>query len=221
MTGNDIRQRFLDFFQARGHRLVRSSSLLPANDPTLLFTNAGMNQFKEVFQGLGEARLHSRAASFAEVRPRRMGKHNDLGKTSVTPAATTRSSTNALGNFSCSAATTSKLRPSSWPGISSRRISASPRPTKLYVTVFRDDDEAEPSLAKVAGSSPGTASSSSAKKTTSGRWATPVPAAPARRSSTISAAKRARAASRTIPASVLLKSGISSLCSTIATPRPQ
>ncbi len=49
MTGNDIRQRFLDFFHARGHRVVRSSSLLPANDPTLLFANAGMNQFKEVF----------------------------------------------------------------------------------------------------------------------------------------------------------------------------
>jgi hypothetical protein len=52
VTGNDSRQRFLDFFHARGHRVVRSSSLVSANDPTLLFTNAGMNQFKEVLQGL-------------------------------------------------------------------------------------------------------------------------------------------------------------------------
>ena len=56
MTGHEIRQRFLDYFAARGHRIVRSSSLLPSNDPTLLFANAGMNQFKEVFLG-GEARL--------------------------------------------------------------------------------------------------------------------------------------------------------------------
>ena len=51
-TGHQIRQRFLDFFAPRGHRVVRSSSLVPANDPTLLFTNAGMNQFKDVFLGL-------------------------------------------------------------------------------------------------------------------------------------------------------------------------
>src|ERR1017187_6319732 len=62
VTGHEIRQRFLDFFAARGHRVVRSSSLVPANDPTLLFTNAGMNQFKDTFLGL-EKRDYSRAAS--------------------------------------------------------------------------------------------------------------------------------------------------------------
>ena len=51
MTGSDIRQRFLDYFGQRGHRIVRSSSLVPGNDPTLLFTNAGMNQFKDLFLG--------------------------------------------------------------------------------------------------------------------------------------------------------------------------
>ncbi|HEY3826276.1 MAG TPA: alanine--tRNA ligase-related protein [Bryobacteraceae bacterium] len=62
VTGNDIRERFLDFFHARGHRLVRGSSLLPANDPTLLFTNAGMNQVKEVFHSI-EKRDHTRRST--------------------------------------------------------------------------------------------------------------------------------------------------------------
>ena len=61
-TGNAIRKRFLDYFAERGHRPVKSSSLAPANDPTLLFTNAGMNQFKDVFLGL-EKRPYTRACS--------------------------------------------------------------------------------------------------------------------------------------------------------------
>ena len=62
MTGSNVRQKFLDYFSARGHRVVRSSSLVPANDPTLLFTNAGMNQFKDTFTGV-EKRDYSRAAT--------------------------------------------------------------------------------------------------------------------------------------------------------------
>src|SRR5262244_1546832 len=62
MTGNEIRKAFLDYFEARGHRVVKSSPLLPANDPTLLFANAGMNQFKDVFTGR-EQREYSRAVS--------------------------------------------------------------------------------------------------------------------------------------------------------------
>src|SRR5215469_10190356 len=76
MTGSAIRQKFLDYFDARGHRVVRSSSLVPANDPTLLFTNAGMNQFKDVFLGL-EKRDYARAAS-SQKCVRAGGKHNDL-----------------------------------------------------------------------------------------------------------------------------------------------
>src|SRR4051812_26496311 len=75
MTGNQIRQRFLDFFAERGHRSVRSSSLVPANDPTLLLTNAGMNQFKHVFLGQ-EKRDFSRATS-SQKCVRAGGEHSD------------------------------------------------------------------------------------------------------------------------------------------------
>ena len=96
MTGHEIRQRFLDYFAARGHRIVRSSPLLPANDPTLLFTNAGMNQFKDVFLGL-EQRDYKRATSSQKV-VRAGGKHNDLDEV----GRTTRHHTffEMLGNFS-------------------------------------------------------------------------------------------------------------------------
>ena len=66
-SGNQIREDFLRFFEGKGHRRVHSSSLVPANDPTLLFTNAGMNQFKDVFLG-NEKRDYTRAAELAEVR---------------------------------------------------------------------------------------------------------------------------------------------------------
>ena len=70
MTGHDTRQKFLDFFASRGHRVVKSSSLVPVNDPTLLFTNAGMNQFKDVFLGMEKREYHARRHR-AEMRARR------------------------------------------------------------------------------------------------------------------------------------------------------
>jgi alanyl-tRNA synthetase len=76
MTGSEIRRKFLDFFVQKGHKEVHSSSLVPANDPTLLFTNAGMNQFKDVFLGL-EKRDYSRATT-SQKCVRAGGKHNDL-----------------------------------------------------------------------------------------------------------------------------------------------
>src|SRR5258705_3358651 len=75
-SGNQIREDFLRFFEVKGHRRVHSSSLVPANDPTLLFTNAGMNQFKDVFLGL-EKRDYSRATT-SQKSVRAGGKHNDL-----------------------------------------------------------------------------------------------------------------------------------------------
>src|ERR671938_219546 len=76
LTSSEIRRKFLDYFAARGHRVVKSSSLVPANDPTLLFTNAGMNQFKDTFLGL-EKRDYTRAAT-SQKCVRAGGKHNDL-----------------------------------------------------------------------------------------------------------------------------------------------
>ncbi len=144
MTGNDIRQRFLDFFHARGHRLVRSSSLLPANDPTLLFTNAGMNQFKEVFQGL-EKRDYTRAAS-SQKCVRAGGKHNDLENVGYTRRHHTFFE--MLGNFSFGDYFKAEAIEFSWDLIT--KDFGIPK-DKLYVTVFREDDEAERLWQQVAG----------------------------------------------------------------------
>src|SRR5918992_815694 len=96
MTGHEIRQKFLDFFAERNHRVIGSSSLVPANDPTLLFTNAGMNQFKDVFLG-AEKRDYSRAAT-SQKCVRAGGKHNDLENVGYT--ARHHTVFEMLGNFS-------------------------------------------------------------------------------------------------------------------------
>jgi alanyl-tRNA synthetase len=144
VTGNDIRQRFLDFFHARGHRVVRSSSLLPANDPTLLFTNAGMNQFKEVFQGL-EKRDYNRAAS-SQKCVRAGGKHNDLENVGYTRRHHTFFE--MLGNFSFGDYFKAEAIEFAWDLIT--KDFGLPK-DKLYVTVFREDDEAERLWQQVAG----------------------------------------------------------------------
>src|SRR4026208_1524020 len=96
MTGNEIREIFLKYFEEHGHTPVRSSPLLPANDPTLLFTNAGMNQFKDTFLGR-ERRDYTRAASSQKCM-RVSGKHNDLDN--VGPSHRHHTFFEMLGNFS-------------------------------------------------------------------------------------------------------------------------
>jgi alanyl-tRNA synthetase len=96
MTGNEIRQNFLEYFERNGHKIVPSSPLLPANDPTLLFINAGMNQFKDVFLG-NEKREYTRAAT-SQKCIRAGGKHNDLDEVGKT--ARHQTFFEMLGNFS-------------------------------------------------------------------------------------------------------------------------
>src|SRR3954449_3524096 len=95
-TGSEIRARFLEFFEKKGHKIVHSSSLVPQDDPTLLFTNAGMNQFKDVFLGK-ERRDYTRATSCQKCM-RVSGKHNDLEN--VGPSLSHHTFFQMLGNFS-------------------------------------------------------------------------------------------------------------------------
>src|SRR5437764_11281184 len=138
MTGNQIRQRFLDFFAERGHRVVRSSSLVPANDPTLLFTNAGMNQFKDVFTGI-EKRDYSRATT-SQKCVRAGGKHNDLENVGYTRRHHTFFE--MLGNFSFGDYFKKDAIAFAWELVTGKNWYAMPK-EKLYVTVFREDDQAE------------------------------------------------------------------------------
>jgi alanyl-tRNA synthetase len=144
VTGHEIRQRFLDFFAQRGHRVVRSSSLVPANDPTLLFTNAGMNQFKDVFLGL-EKRDYARATT-AQKCVRAGGKHNDLENVGYTRRHHTFFE--MLGNFSFGDYFKADAIAFAWDLVT-REYGLDK--DKLYVTVFREDDDAEDLWQKVAG----------------------------------------------------------------------
>src|SRR5438270_1471294 len=146
MTGSEVRQKFLDFFAARGHRVVRSSSLVPANDPTLLFTNAGMNQFKDVFLGQ-EKRDYTRAAS-SQKCVRAGGKHNDLDNVGYTRRHHTFFE--MLGNFSFGDYFKQDAIAFAWELVTGKNWYAMPK-EKLYVTVFREDDQAEELWQKVAG----------------------------------------------------------------------
>lgn len=136
LTTNEIRRRFLNFFKERGHEVVRSSSLVPKDDPTLLFTNAGMVQFKQIFQGL-EKRAYSRATT-AQKCLRVGGKHNDLENVGRT--ARHHTFFEMLGNFSFGDYFKENAIKYAWEFITDE---LGLDPDKLYVTVFEDDDEAE------------------------------------------------------------------------------
>src|SRR5713101_4631532 len=135
LTGSQIRGKFLEFFEKKNHRIIHSSSLVPQNDPTLLFTNAGMNQFKDVFLGL-EKRDYTRATS-SQKCVRAGGKHNDLENVGFTNRHHTFFE--MLGNFSFGdyfkkdaiAYAWELITSSEWFGIDKK---------KLYVTIFKGEN---------------------------------------------------------------------------------
>ena len=136
MSGvNDIRSAFLNYFAKNGHAIVPSSPLVPRNDPTLMFTNAGMVQFKNVFTGL-ERRPYQRAAT-AQKCVRAGGKHNDLDNVGYT--ARHHTFFEMLGNFSFGDYFKEEAILSAWTLVS--KDFALPK-EKLLVTVYSEDDEA-------------------------------------------------------------------------------
>ena len=135
MNSNDIRTRFLEFFEARGHMRVPSSPLLPAEDPTLLFTNAGMNQFKDLFLGT-ESRTYSRATT-SQKCVRAGGKHNDLEMVGRTRRHQTFFE--MLGNFSFGDYFKKEAIAYAWELLT---VEFGIPTDKLWITVFEEDDEA-------------------------------------------------------------------------------
>ncbi|UIM98220.1 alanine--tRNA ligase [Yersinia ruckeri] len=133
----EIRQAFLDFFHSKGHQVVSSSSLVPNNDPTLLFTNAGMNQFKDVFLGL-DKRAYTRATT-SQRCVRAGGKHNDLENVGYT--ARHHTFFEMLGNFSFGDYFKHDAINFAWELLTSEKWFNLPK-EKLWVTVYETDDEA-------------------------------------------------------------------------------
>ena len=147
MSAADVRRAFLEFFQSRGHAIVASSSLVPGNDPTLLFTNAGMVQFKDVFLGK-DKRDYVRATS-SQRCVRAGGKHNDLENVGYT--ARHHTFFEMLGNFSFGDYFKRDAIRHAWDFITG---TLKLDPNRLWVTVFKDDDEAADIWLKEIGVSP-------------------------------------------------------------------
>ncbi|MFP4891945.1 alanine--tRNA ligase [Paraburkholderia sp. EG304] len=144
MKAADIREKFLKFFESKGHTIVRSSSLVPGNDPTLLFTNSGMVQFKDVFLG-AESRPYSRATT-AQRSVRAGGKHNDLENVGYT--ARHHTFFEMLGNFSFGDYFKRDAIHYAWELLT--EVYKLPK-DKLWVTVYQEDDEAHDIWAKEVG----------------------------------------------------------------------
>src|ERR1035437_8845610 len=143
-TTNQVRKIFLDYFKKNGHEIIPSSSLVPANDPTLMFTSAGMVQFKNVFTGQ-ETRPYKRAAT-AQKCLRAGGKHNDLDNVGFT--ARHHTFFEMLGNFSFGDYFKEEAIPLAWHLVT--KTFGLPK-DRLLVTVYHDDDEAAAIWKKVAG----------------------------------------------------------------------
>ncbi len=147
MKSSEIRQKFLDYFASKGHAVVASSSLVPHEDPTLLFTNAGMNQFKDVFLGF-DKRPYTRAAS-SQKCVRAGGKHNDLENVGYT--ARHHTFFEMLGNFSFGDYFKRDAIKYAWELLT--EVFKLPK-EKLYVTVYAEDDEAYDIWTKEMGLTP-------------------------------------------------------------------
>src|SRR3979490_2094523 len=132
MTSNEIRKSFLTFFESRGHRVVPSSPLVPGDDPTLLFTNAGMNQFQDTFLGR-EKRDYTRATTSQKVM-RVSGKHNDLDN--VGPSHRHHTFFEMLGNFSFGDYFKNEAIPFAWTLLTGEWKLP---PDRLYATVFKGE----------------------------------------------------------------------------------
>src|SRR5215218_5232992 len=144
MNVADIRKRFLDYFVANGHTLVPSSSLVPANDPTLLFVNSGMVQFKDVFLGIDQ-RAYRRATS-SQRSVRAGGKHNDLENVGYT--ARHHTFFEMLGNFSFGDYFKKDAIQFAWELLTKvYKLD----PARLWTTVYQTDDEAYELWTKVIG----------------------------------------------------------------------
>lgn len=144
MKGSEIRKKFLEYFSGHGHQVVKSSSLVPQNDPTLLFANAGMNQFKDVFLGI-EKRTYKRACS-SQKCVRAGGKHNDLENVGYT--ARHHTFFEMLGNFSFGDYFKKEAIFFGWDFLT--RVLGLDK-NKLWVTIYKDDDEAFRLWQEVAG----------------------------------------------------------------------
>ena len=148
MTGNEIRQCFLEYFESQGHTRVAASSLVPQDDPTLLFVNSGMVQFKKVFMG-EEIRPYVRATT-AQCSVRAGGKHNDLENVGYT--ARHHTFFEMLGNFSFGDYFKKDAIAFAWEFLT---VKLAIDPAKLWVSVYQDDDEAYGLWEKVEGLPPG------------------------------------------------------------------
>ncbi|MFP4347623.1 MAG: alanine--tRNA ligase, partial [Desulfococcaceae bacterium] len=144
MTGNDVRKKFLDYFQKHGHQVVRSSSLVPQDDPTLLFVNAGMVQFKRTFLG-EEKRGYNRAAT-SQKCVRAGGKHNDLENVGYT--ARHHTFFEMLGNFSFGDYFKEKAIEFAWDLLTN---GYGLDPAQLWVSIYLDDDEADELWQRIVG----------------------------------------------------------------------
>ena len=210
MSAADVRRAFLEFFRENGHTVVPSSSLVPGNDPTLLFTNAGMVQFKDVFLGK-EKRDYVRATTSQRV-VRAGGKHNDLENVGYTARHLTFFE--MLGNFSFGDYFKRDAIRFAWNCLTQ---TLKLDPARLWVTVFRDDDEAADIWLKEIGVPSESISRVSARIPTSGPWAIPARAVLAVRFSTtmVLRFREVRQAHRMRTAIGTSRSGIWCSCSLI------